>query len=182
MLNNTSVDALQSSGSSARIQSGTGPAPEKEISTYLNTDNLPENNDSRCHGSGQRLVTTTQTSSLLTEADLTTQDSQGNTRLCLAAQAGDLAQAQQLIAKGADVQHINLDGDNLLTLAATGGHLTFITWLDWHCPQTIDHENYCGDTALTLAARHGHQPLVQWLVSRDAALTHLNDQLKDALA
>ena len=182
MLNNTSVDALQSSGSSARIQSGTGPAPEKEISTYLNTDNLPENNDGRCHGSGQRLVTTAQTSSLLTEADLTTQDSQGNTRLCLAAQAGDLAQAQQLIAKGADVQHINLDGDNLLTLAATGGHLTFITWLDWHCPQTIDHENYCGDTALTLAARHGHQPLVQWLVSRDAALTHLNDQLKDALA
>ena len=154
MLNNTGVDALHASGASARIQSGTAPALATGTSTYLNADNLPENNDGRCHGSGQRLVTKAQTSSLLTEADLTTQDRQGNTRLCLAAQAGDLTQAQQLIAKGADVQHINLDGDTLLTLAATGGHLTFIIWLDGHCPQTIDHENYHGDTALTLAARH----------------------------
>ena len=102
--------------------------------------------------------------------------------MCLAAQDGNLTEAQQLIHRGADVHHVNLDGDNALTLAATGGHLTFIKWLDSHCWQSVDHANYYGDTALTLAARHGHQPLVQWLVSRDASVTHLDDQLKDALA
>ena len=91
-------------------------------------------------------------------------------------------EARQLIRGGADVQHINLDGDNALTLAAAAGHLTFIEWLDSHCRQPVDHENYHGETALMLAARHGHQPVVQWLVSQGASQEHLNDQLKDALA
>ena len=177
MLNGASVDVPQST----RMGSPVAPLP-KEAGTYLNAGSLPERDDCRFHGSAQWSVTAAQTSNLLSQPDPAAADSQGNTPLCLAAQAGDLTQAQQLIHGGADVHHINLDGDNALTLAATGGHLTFIKWLDGHCPQPVNHENYYGDTALTLAARHGHQPLVQWLVSRDASLTHLDDQLKDALA
>ena len=178
MLNSTTLHA---SGSS-RIGAPIDAPSSKEACTYLNADSLPENGNCRFNDSVQRSITTTQTSNLLIKADPAKQDAEGNTPLCLAAQAGNLAEAQQLIDRGADVHHINLDGDNALTLAAVGGHLTFIKWLDGHCPQPVNHENYLGDTALTLAARHGHEPLVQWLVSRDASVTHLNDQLKDALA
>ena len=180
MLNGASFNVPRSSRMSSPNQ--TDPGLPVEAGADLKADNLPENDDCRFQASKLRSVTTVQTSNLLAQADPVMPDSQGNTPLCLAAQAGDLTQAQQLIHRGADVHHINLDGDNALTLAATGGHLTFIKWLDSHCPQSVNHENYYGDTALTLAARHGHQPLVQWLVSQAASLTHLNDQLKDALA
>ena len=178
MLSSTSVNALQSS----RMSPPVNASLSKETGAYLSAGDQPENGNCCFQGSVQRSVTIAHASSLLATADPARQDREGNTQFCLAAQAGDLTQAQQLIHMGADVHHVNLDGDNALTLAATGGHLTFIKWLDSHCPPPVNHENYYGDTALTLAARHGHQPLAQWLVSRDASLTHLNDQLKDALA
>ena len=180
MLNAASVDAPQSSRMGPPIE--TGAALPKEAGTYLKAGNLYEHDECRFQVSEPRSVTTAPTSNLLAQTDPAIPDSDGNTPLCLAAQSGNLAQAQQLIHRGADVHHINLDGDNALTLAAAGGHLTFIEWLDSHFWQSVDHENYYGETALTLAARHGHQPVVQWLVSRDASVTHLNDQLKDALA
>ena len=180
MLNGASVDVPRSSRMGSPIQADA--ALPKEAGAYLKAANLHESDDCRFKASKLRSVTTIQTSDLLAQADSAMPNSQGNTLLCLAAQTGNLAWGQQLILRGADVHHLNLDGDNALTLAATGGHLTFIKWLDGHCPQPVNHENYYADTALTLAARHGHQPLVQWLISRDASVTHLNDQLKDALA
>ena len=178
MLNGASVDSPQPSGMAPRSD-----APlSNERGTYLGTGDLHENDNCRFQGSTRRSVTIVHASNLLATADPAMQDSEGNTPLCLAAQDGNLTQAQQLIRRGANVHHINLDGDNALTLAAAGGHLTFIEWLDSHCPQFVNHENYYAETALTLAARHGHQPLVQCLVSRGALLTHLNDHLKDALA
>ena len=178
MLNNTGVNAPQS----GRVGPTFGATLSNETGTYLSAGDLPESVNCRFHDSAQRSVTPADTSNLLATGDPAKQDSDGNTPLCLAAQAGDLARAQQLIHRGADVHHINLDGDNVLTLAAAGGHLTFIEWLDSHFWQSVDHENYYGETALTLAARHGHQPVVQWLVSQGASLEHLNDQLKDAQA
>ena len=178
MLDGTGANAPQFSRVSPPID-----APlSREAGTYLSTGDLPENDNCSFQGSAQRSVTIPHTSDLLATADPARQDSEGNTLLCLAAQAGNLVEAQQQILRGADVHHVNLDGDNALTLAAAGGHLTFIRWLDSHCPQPVNHQNYYAQTALILAARHGHQPVVQWLVSRDASLTHFNDQLKDALA
>ena len=178
---------LNSAGANAPRSSKMDPPLDaslpKETGTYLSAGNLPENDNCRFQDGAPRSVTIAHpTSNLLATVDPARQDSEGNTPLCLAAQAGDLAWAQQLIDRGADVHHSNLDGDNALTLAAAGGHLTFIEWLDSHFRQPVDHENYHGETALTLAARHGHQPVVQRLVSQGASLEHLNDQLKDALA
>ena len=180
MLTRTSTNTPQSSRMALPSQND-ATLPD-EAGTYLKAGSLPESEDCRFQTSEPRSVITAQASNLLTQVDPATLDSQGNTPLCLAAQTGNLAQAQQLILMGADVHHINLDGDNALTLAASGGHLTFIKWLDNHYPQSVNYQNYYAETALTLAARHGHQPLVQWLVSRDASVVHLNDQLKDALA
>ena len=180
MLNSTSASGTLSSRTGHAIQ--TDAALPEKTSTYLGVSGLHKNDSFRSYGSARRSVSTVQASNLLACANPTIPDSEGNTPLCLAAQAGNRVQAQQMIRKGADVHHINLDGDNVLTLAAAGGHLKFIKWFNGHYPQPVDHENYYAETALTLAARHGHQPLVQWLVSRDASLTHLNDQLKDALA
>ena len=178
MLNSAGIDSPLSS-----TMAPPSDAPRSnERGTYLGTGDLPKDDNCRFKGSAQRSVTTAHTANLLATVDPARQDSEGNTPLCLAAQAGNLVEAQQLIHRGADVHHSNLDGDNALTLAAIGGHLTFIRWLDSQYPQPVNHENYYAQTALTLAARHGHQPLVQWLVGRDASVTHLNDQLKDALA
>ena len=180
MLNSTIVSSPQHSRMASPIEADT-PLPE-QANTYLNAGNLPSSDNCRLHGGERRSVNTNETFRLLTEADPAMPDSQGNTLLCLAARAGNQAKAQQLIDRGADVHHTNLDGDNALILAAIGGHLTFIKWLDSHYPQSVNYQNYYAETALTLAARHGHQPLVQWLVSRDASVVHLNDQFKDALA
>ena len=183
---NRAVIMLHSAGAdvprSGRISPPIDIPSSTKTAIYLNTGDLSKNDICPFQGSAQRSVTTTEASSLLAQANPTIPDSQGNTPLCLAAQAGNLAQAQQLIQRGADIHHINLDGDNPFTLAATGGHLTFIRWLNTHCQQPVNQENYYADTALTLAARHGHQSAVQWLVSQGANLAHLNDQLKDALA
>ena len=180
MLNSAAANAPQSSKMDPPIDASLS----KETGTFLSAGSPPENDNCRFQDGAPRSVTIIahHTSNLLATVDPAKQDSEGNTPLCLAAQAGDLAWAQQLIDRGADVHHINLDGDNPLTLAAAGGHLTFIEWLDSHFWQPVDHENYHGETALTLAARHGHQPVVQWLVSQGASSEHLNDQLKDALA
>ena len=178
MLGSTDANAPQS----GRMSPPVNAPSSNETGTYLSTGDPHENDNCRFEDGAQRSVTPAHTSNLLATADSARQDSQGNTPLCLAAQAGNLVGAQQLILRGADVHHINLNGDNALTLAAAGGHLTFIEWLDSHCRQPVDHENYYAETALTLAARHGHQPVVQWLVNRDASLTHLNDRLRDALA
>ena len=178
MLNTTGANPPES----GRVGPTTDATSSNETGSYLSAGDLPENVNCRFHDSTQRSVTPAHTPNLLATVDPAKQDSDGNTPLCLAAQAGDLAWAQQLIVRGADVHHINLDGDNALTLAAAGGHLTFIEWLDSHFWQPVDHENYHGETALTLAARHGHQPVVQWLVSQGASSEHLNDQLKDAPA
>ena len=178
MLNGTGANAPQSSRMSPPVN-----APlANETDTYLGAGDLLQNDSFRFEDGAQRSVTLAHTANLLATVDPAGQDSEGNTPLCLAAQAGNLARAQQLILRGADVHHINLDGDNALTLAAAGGHLTFIAWLDSHFRQSVDHENYYGETALTLAARHGHQPVVRWLVSQGASREHLNDRLKDALA
>ena len=179
MLNSAAANVPQSSKMDPTIVASLS----QETGIYLSAGNSPENDICRFKDGAPRLVSKAHhTSNLLATVDPAKQDSDGNTPLCLAARAGDLARAQQLIDRGADVHHINLDGDNALTLAAAGGHLTFIEWLDRHFWQSVDHENYHGETALTLAARHGHQPVVQWLVSQGASLEHLNDQLKDALA
>ena len=160
----------------------TDAALPETTGTYLSMSGLHENDSFCFYGSARRSVTTALPSNLLARANPTIPDSEGNTPLCLAAQAGNRVQAQRLIRYGADVHHINLDGDNVLMLAAAGGHLKFIKWFNCHYPQSVNHENYYAETALTLAARRGHQPLVQWLVSRDASAVHLNDRLKDALA
>ena len=178
MLNSIGANAPQS----RRMDPPTDTSLSKEAGTCLSAGNSSESDNCRFQGGALRSVTIAHTSNLLATADPARQDNDGNTPLCQAAQAGDLAWAQQLIRSGADVYHINLDGDNALTLAAAGGHLTFIEWLNRHFWPSVDHENYHGETALTLAARHGHLPVVQWLVSQGASQEHLNDQLKDALA
>ena len=114
MLSSTSVNALQSSNMSPSVN-----APlSKETGAYLSAGYLPENDNCSFQGSAQRSVTIPHTFDLLATADPARQDSEGNTPLCLAAQAGNLVEAQQLILRGADVHHVNLDGDNALMLAA----------------------------------------------------------------
>ena len=95
-------------------------------------------------------------------AGLDTVDSQGNTPLCLAVIAGQFAHAMQLIEAGADVLHVNSDGDNVLLLAAQNGHLQFLD-----CSELGDvnlhHVNHHGNNALMLAAANGHHDTLRWL-------------------
>lgn len=93
MLNSTSADAPQSVVPPIQTD---GALPE-EAGTYLKADNQSESKDCQAGVRGQLSP-----SNLLTQVDPAIPDSEGNTPLCLAAQTGNLAPAQQLILRGAD--------------------------------------------------------------------------------
>lgn len=96
------------------------------------------------------------------KAELEVVDSKGNTPLCLAVRAGLFARARQLIEAGADVLHVNNDGNNVLLLAAQNGHLQFLDWSELG-DVNLHHVNSHGNNALMLAAANGHYDSVRWL-------------------
>ena len=87
MLNNTGANAPQSGKVGPTIDA----TLSNETGSYLSAGDLPENVNCRFNNSAQRSVTPAHTPNLLATVDPAKQDSDGNTPLCLAAQAGDLA-------------------------------------------------------------------------------------------
>lgn len=89
-------------------------------------------------------------------------DSQGNTPLCLAIKTGQFIRAGELIEAGADIMHINNEGNNVLLLAAQHGHRQFLDWSELG-DVNLHHVNHHGDNALMLAAANGHYDILRWL-------------------
>ena len=89
-------------------------------------------------------------------------DSQGNTPLCLAIKTGQFIRAGELIEAGADIMHINNEGNNVLLLAAQHGHRQFLDWSELG-DVNLHHVNHHGDNALMLAAANGHYDTLRWL-------------------
>lgn len=108
-------------------------------------------------------------------------DSQGNTPLCLAIKAGQFIRAGELIDAGADILHINNEGNNVLLLAAQHGHLQFLDWSEL-VDVNLHYVNHHGDNALMLAAANGHYDILRWLTVMGISSSQCNKNGDNALA
>jgi ankyrin repeat protein len=94
------------------------------------------------------------------------------TPLMMAAMLGQVRMAEQLIARGADV---NKTGWTPLHYAATGGHVEMIRLLLEHHAY-IDAESPNGSTPLMMAAYYGNPAVTQLLLEEGADPTVKNDK------
>lgn len=108
-------------------------------------------------------------------------DSEGNTPLCLAIKAGQLIRAGELIEAGADIMHINNEGNNVLLLAAQHGHQQFLDWSELS-EVNLHYVNHNGDNALMLAAANGHYDILRWLTVMGISSCQCNNNGDNVLA
>ncbi len=104
--------------------------------------------------------------------DINTRNAQGETPLMLAALKGQLALAQKMIARGADV---NQTGWAPLHYAATGGSAAMVTLMLTHYAY-VDAESPNGTTPLMMAAQYGSTESVQLLLEAGAQPQQKNQQ------
>ena len=99
-----------------------------------------------------------------------------------AAERGDLATVQDLVAQGADVANAKDDkfGSTALLWATANGRTATAEWLLSHGASITERNNY-GNTALLLAACFGHTATVEWLLSHGASITERNNDVATRL-
>ncbi|NBP61768.1 MAG: hypothetical protein EB091_03970 [Betaproteobacteria bacterium] len=107
---------------------------------------------------------------LLSRSDLPVDASnlRGETALMLAAKHGDLAMAEQLRKRGAE---INRPGWTALHYAAAFGHTSMVDWLLGH-DAYIDAESPGKVTPLMMAVREGHEAVAMHLVRLGADISY----------
>ena len=103
---------------------------------------------------------------LLAGAELKTRRN-GKTLLMMSAESGDLATAQVLLDRGADVRANGGNGQTALHLAAANGHDPVVGLL---VRRGADKEAKDSEkrTAVHLAAANGHNPIVKFLIDQGA--------------
>ncbi len=105
----------------------------------------------------------------------------GQTRLMLAAQDGDLTAVQALLSNGADVNVADEDGWTALMYASQKGHLTTVQALLGVSGINIDAQKSNGATALYVAAHEGKDDIVKALINRGANVNITNSYLRTPL-
>ena len=88
-------------------------------------------------------------------------------RLYIACMLGRLAEAEKLIADGADVNYFNDNGGSCLLLAAQGGHLR-VAQLLLSRGARVNRANNNGVTPLRIAVQQGHKEVVSLLLENHA--------------
>ncbi|KFY91029.1 hypothetical protein V498_05706, partial [Pseudogymnoascus sp. VKM F-4517 (FW-2822)] len=94
-------------------------------------------------------------------------DSYGRTPLSWASENGQVAVAQLLLDKGAEVDAKDGNGETPLSLAAASGHEAVVQLLLEKSAE-VDTNNTDGQTPLSLAAASGHEAVVQLLLDEGA--------------
>jgi uncharacterized protein len=109
--------------------------------------------------------------------DLNVRNAQGETPLMLAALKGQLAMAEQMIKRGADV---NQNGWTPLHYAATGGSTAMVELMLKH-HAFVDAESPNGTTPLMMAAQYGSPESLKLLLEAGAQPHQKNQQGLSAL-
>ena len=100
--------------------------------------------------------------------DVNLADMNGQTRLMLAAQDGDLPTVQALLSNGADVNAANEDGRTALMYAAKKGDPAIVQALLGVSGINIEAQAFDRSTALCVAAREGKGDVVKALIDKGA--------------
>jgi ankyrin repeat protein len=143
-----------------------GPSPATPIQALATTSQMLLISREQTTGSQQASVSTQQMA--MQAADLDLADQNGQTRLMLAAQEGDLPTVQALLSHGANVNLADNEGRTALMLAAQPGHLAVAQALLGAPGIDFDAKKDDGVTAFYLAAVNGHCDLVKALIKKGA--------------
>ncbi|XP_046546810.1 ankyrin repeat domain-containing protein 50-like [Haliotis rubra] len=105
--------------------------------------------------------------------NLDTRNQYGRTAVMVAARMGYVSVVDLLIRRGADVSLVNDEGDNLLHVACSGGHLAMVEYVVLRDLVDINCTELLGMTPLMLAAKHGHIKVFDFLVSEECDVSVL---------
>lgn len=94
--------------------------------------------------------------------------------------SGNIAQVDQLLSSGADVNQLDSNGRTALILASNAGNHQMVQFL-LDRQAGIEVSGPGGETPLIAAASHGFISVVQLLLDRGADPWHADDQLMNAL-
>ncbi|XP_046348413.2 serine/threonine-protein phosphatase 6 regulatory ankyrin repeat subunit A-like [Haliotis rufescens] len=98
----------------------------------------------------------------------------GRTAVMIASRMGHLGVVDLLVRRGADVSLVNHNGDNLLHVACSGGHLEMVEYVVLRDMVDINGVEHVGMTPLMLAAKSGHIQVFDFLVSEECDVSVLN--------
>ncbi|XP_067669979.1 ankyrin-3-like [Haliotis asinina] len=105
--------------------------------------------------------------------NLDTRNQYGRTPVMVAARMGHVSVVDLLLRRGADVSLVNDDGDNLLHVACSGGHLEMVEYVVLRDLVEINSREHLGITPLMMAAKNGHIKVFDFLVSEECDLSVL---------
>ncbi|KAB5583631.1 hypothetical protein GE09DRAFT_1248057 [Coniochaeta sp. 2T2.1] len=111
-----------------------------------------------------------------------TQDALGRTRLSFAAEDGDLASAQLLLDKGADIEMADHDGHTPLLFAASNDHEAVVRLLLDEGARLEAADQIYGRTPLSWAASKGHETVVRLLLDRGAEVDAADNSRRTPLS
>mmetsp|Transcript_24607 Transcript_24607/g.46233 ORF Transcript_24607/g.46233 Transcript_24607/m.46233 type:complete len:473 (+) Transcript_24607:180-1598(+) len=88
---------------------------------------------------------------------------------------------EYLVEKGADIEQLDIVGDNCLMLACKHNHLTVVEWLVENTEISVNSRNAEGNTALFIAVENGNLDICECLLSYDADVNAVNYSKKTPL-
>ncbi|XP_046543615.1 serine/threonine-protein phosphatase 6 regulatory ankyrin repeat subunit B-like [Haliotis rubra] len=97
------------------------------------------------------------------------------TPLMVAAHEGHRRLFAFLVRTGANVSHVDENGDNVLHLARRGGRMRFVKYVVTQYSVDINSKGMYGSTPLLQAVYCGHRDLLKFLVTKGANLSHVDD-------
>ncbi|XP_067656472.1 ankyrin repeat domain-containing protein 50-like [Haliotis asinina] len=103
---------------------------------------------------------------LHTKLDINSRGRYGRTPLMLAADKGPERVFELLVERGGDVSLVDANGDNVLHIACSGGHIEMVKYVLSHTKLNINSRGRYGRTPLMKAAYFGHNRVFELLVLR----------------
>ncbi|XP_046558381.1 putative ankyrin repeat protein RF_0381 [Haliotis rubra] len=108
-------------------------------------------------------------------ADVNTRGKNGRTPVMVAACDGNRSLCQLLVRKGADLLHVDDDGNNVLHAACLGGDFEMVRYVLKIAIVDINSSGMNGRTPVMLAARKGFKNIFDLLVNTGCDLTQVSD-------
>ncbi|XP_046570607.1 ankyrin repeat, PH and SEC7 domain containing protein secG-like [Haliotis rubra] len=99
----------------------------------------------------------------------------GSTPLLQAVYCGHRDLLKFLVTKGANLSHVDDDGENILHWACRGGHVDIVKDILKQYNVGINSRENHGETPLMKAASEGHIGVFKFLVSKGANVSHVDD-------
>ncbi|XP_067650462.1 ankyrin repeat domain-containing protein 50-like [Haliotis asinina] len=113
--------------------------------------------------------------------DVNSRSKSGKTPLMTTVYYGHREIFDVLLGMGANVSHVNNDGDNILHYVCRGGHVSMARYLLSTCSVDINSRSKVGKTPLMTTVYYGYRELFDVLVGLGANVSHVDDDSDNVL-